>query len=57
VLELDEGLLFVSMRVLDVRRRSTVTLAVDQAASGALLGGRRRRRSLPPSCAVSHHAP
>ncbi len=52
VLELDEGLLFVSMRVLDVRRRSAVTLAVDQAASGALLGGRRRRQGLPPSCAI-----
>ena len=34
VLQLDEGLLFVSMRVLDVRKRSNVLLAVDQTASG-----------------------
>ena len=57
VLELDEGLLFVSMRVLDIRRRSVVTLAVDQAAAGALRGDAvsraRRARVLQtnvPSC-------
>ena len=53
MLELDEGLLFVSMRVLDVRRRSSVTLAVDQSASGAL----GQWQSLRPSCPVDNRAP
>ena len=50
VLELDEGLLFVSLRVLDIRRRSVVTLAVDQSASGAP-GGWRLLPARPASLA------
>ena len=40
VLDLNEGVLFVSLRIPDVHKRSTVLLAVDQTASGA-----RRRRN------------
>ena len=37
MLDLNEGVLFVSLRVPDVYQRSAVLLAVDQTASGAIL--------------------